>query len=990
MFGGAGNAFSRQALRDAALRTKPAGQNVTAEDRQQWKQATVAFLKRARVDDEEESKAKAQKLFHTIERKAAYDHTVAMDTYLQSLGFDGWRSFVPKAGDDELPADQLHTIVTIEDQGSDVQSSLWHRIFQLQTRELHIDDPWHLIWNCVKGCATDSGLMPAIWMTSIAHNLAFGCYNGGKWYQEICESALELHAISDSQDVVFRRLLPKICKEQGIEYDASEEQATEVWQTLFECHFLKAKGPRTAPCRFFSWVQSHTKWRKEWTQRLVFLSVIGIYEGWLREADGANLVDTAMSAAVAQNAEERGEVDNTPVLKSKLDTQKLRDKCKNSVHLATKIHMDETWQFKSNVLLYAAEPLYEWYRQGTMSCRSRAASAEFFQGICTGRSWLSQLLDITNVHRDMQEMDRMGFIIEELASDVRFRAMQVDNAWVIEQDEKAATLGKVVTNMVKKRVLNLMGYMFAPPWCFALLLDAAHRVPTLQRLKLIDEAWAAVKDLKTAFWKRFRDRSCMKFQLTIDVMQRLRAAQFERVPPDLERLLARLFQNFTSTKVTEDYFQRCADRSTDRNDGIMSNASIWAQALEKKVLEELYHYKEVSADDIDDEKCTKNTLPKNVYVPNYKNASMQAEFQTLPGRGRPSWPTYAPASQPLFSEQLGLMLHLQKIGQLRDGTARSWRSALLQPGMLVRHKPSKEWCFVVAAQTCCALLLLAKSGKVGKSTFWKYDPGLSASSFRWLPVLWFTEWEVMPTKQVSPLHIFIENGRRLPATWPETNIMQCGTPQPLLNYAAKHGFFNLTAAFVRRICKDENEVEVHTDTSDAQILVTGVSSTLKCTAQEATEVLESRVPTQEGLSALEILTTKEAEECMTDKDSKELDEFVGTTQKRVEIGNDFAASLRDIRSTIRARKPKRKPVPFTSKSTYSREEVLALAPPSSNVLWDPFNGRWRLWYGPRRDFSISRSWGAAGDDEPCVRDILKAAWQRHEYLTGEPCHVTGL
>ena len=62
-------------------------------------------------------------------------------------------------------------------------------------------------------------------------------------------------------------------------------------------------------------------------------------------------------------------------------------------------------------------------------------------------------------------------------------------------------------------------------------------------------------------------------------MQRLRAAQFERVPPDLERLLARLFQNFTSTKVTEDYFQRCADRSTDRNDGIMSNASIWAQAL---------------------------------------------------------------------------------------------------------------------------------------------------------------------------------------------------------------------------------------------------------------------------------------------------------------------------------------------------------------------------------------------------------------------------
>lgn len=140
--------------------------------------------------------------------------------------------------------------------------------------------------------------------------------------------------------------------------------------------------------------------------------------------------------------------------------------------------------------------------------------------------------------------------------------------------------------------------------------------------------------------------------LVKDIMLRLRAVRFERVLADVRRLLERLFSNFTSTKVTEDYFQRCADKATDKNDNTMSNASVWSQAVEQHLLDQLYNYKEVSRDDVDEERCTTESIPASMYRPSYREASLPGEFKSLLGKGRPSWPTYDPANQVLLAEQL--------------------------------------------------------------------------------------------------------------------------------------------------------------------------------------------------------------------------------------------------------------------------------------------------------------------------------------------------
>ena len=69
------------------------------------------------------------------------------------------------------------------------------------------------------------------------------------------------------------------------------------------------------------------------------------------------------------------------------------------------------------------------------------------------------------------------------------------------------------------------------------------------------------------------------------------------------------------------------------------------------------------------------------------------------------------------------------------------------------------------------------------------------------------------------------------------------------------------------------------------------------------------------------------------------------------------------------------------------QDVQHFAPPGAKVFRDPFNGRWRLWLGKgptlQRRWSTSKSWGSTGDETLCVKDILRAGWQRFMMMHGD-------
>ena len=75
----------------------------------------------------------------------------------------------------------------------------------------------------------------------------------------------------------------------------------------------------------------------------------------------------------------------------------------------------------------------------------------------------------------------------------------------------------------------------------------------------------------------------------------------------------------------------------------------------------------------------------------------------------------------------------------------------------------------------------------------------------------FKQWEAVPTRFVSPAHLFVSGGQ-LPADWPASMLFQTGPFKPLLRHAAECAYFGLNKFFVKRLLKDQYKKEpVHGD-----------------------------------------------------------------------------------------------------------------------------------------------------------------------------------
>ena len=179
-------------------------------------------------------------------------------------------------------------------------------------------------------------------------------------------------------------------------------------------------------------------------------------------------------------------------------------------------------------------------------------------------------------------------------------------------------------------------------------------------------------------------------------------------------------------------------------------------------------------------------------------------------------------------------------------------------------------------------------------------------------------------------------------------------------------------------------------------LVLAVSKALGISESKAAGIVETRLTEcKEGGEEAAILGSSEALESLDKADEEVVQKFVADFHAEQNNYDDIVEFVRSMRKDI---KKKRKPVAFPAPSTqWSPAQVLELAPQNSNCkcIKDPFNGRWRLWYGPvhkatKRQWSVSRSWGLNGTDHDCVQHILSEVWKLHTRLSGEPCFLTGL
>lgn len=998
---GLAHSTTPQALQDSRHRAAAPGEDITLAEMEEWRSLSAKFVSGGMVavqcHDEEEDEGSPQNKVVKIFRVASYHHLVAMHNQLHQLVPGGLSRFMPQLGDDQKPLTQRSWLVSNEDHGPDCECTKWFRLFALKTRELEYGDPWHEFWNDFLNAAKHTGYFSTMLTTALAHNVSFGPFQGCAWWQEILEGAKDYMGMADSSDPLFMFMAEGILKSRGESLECNDEQLPDLFRSLKGELFLRAKGPRTATGRWLSWMVSHYWWRQQWHSRGLFLLFLGLQLGYVTSsADGAALQGLAGSADAHGK-----DVEKKSLAQNKSEMQRLRDGAKNTLHLACNIHCHKDTFEKAEQLFFVSTPLSSWYAEQRRLLRSREACFDYLVSYANGESHLERVREISMLFADLGSLSSMGFEVDSLASNSHFKKLTQDHPFVAMQNEKMQQVARLSTELVKRRFLTLARHSHAYPKKFVLLLhaDPAVRNHALESAELMWKAWEAACASRLPTWRRLCRKSCMHLTACQDMFKALTGTDFKSVPEDLYQVLRDCASNFGSTGVTEDAFQRVGDRARDRPDKLVTATDAWHVPVVKEVLSSLYKYREVHTSAADIEKAAKkeNPLPKEVNTPACRDCPK--EFANIKGtKMSTDWPSFTSWSSCAQAEELEFMKFMFAHGCM-DKVGSSWRTGVLHAGLVVSHKVLKAGKFFMALGcfNVAAALWPVEKVLVGKSWVWTLARLSSAADIWWAPVLDFGDWLVIETAAASPAQMFVAGGCKFPGAWPDGFALQTSTdPAPLLPTAARNGFWDLKAGFIMKLIKEELGEEQAQGESFPSMLLRAIQLVLECSSAEAAQILEQRVQAVEAIQLHDILESEEAQDCLDENDKKVVKSMGKQQQSALTLAVELQKTIRHARSSgaAPATKRARKGVQYPSKKDWKQEDVQRLAPPKARIYKDNFNGCWRLWYGNHahglRRWSTSKSWGLGGQDDPCVRYILKEGWLMHTALTGEKCPLEGL
>ena len=191
------------------------------------------------------------------------------------------------------------------------------------------------------------------------------------------------------------------------------------------------------------------------------------------------------------------------------------------------------------------------------------------------------------------------------------------------------------------------------------------------------------------------------------------------------------------------------------------------------VLSQTHKFPEVDPQDVPLDTPLRK-LPRSTFQPSY--AAAPSVFRDIVGPRTPAWPTFDASSWPVQHEEVETLLYLER-ESFPDGLAEMWRTQILRPGLLVRHRRG-DWFFCFGRVLSAAVLWPAVSEKIRFVTLFGLDlrESLRLSDIRLLPVCDFEEWQCQPVRPVSPLHVSLLLKGRAP-TKPTRWFLRSGTPE---------------------------------------------------------------------------------------------------------------------------------------------------------------------------------------------------------------------
>jgi hypothetical protein len=334
---------------------------------------------------------------------------------------------------------------------------------------------------------------------------------------------------------------------------------------------------------------------------------------------------------------------------------------------------------------------------------------------------------------------------------------------------------------------------------------------------------------------------------------------------------------------------------------------------------------------------------------------------------------------------------LHKVGFLSSG--KIWRSVLLRQGLVFRRKGEDGWYISLGAfglHSCVAWP--AVHTEVASNRSWGFKKIASAFDLKVVCVFDCDEYEVVPTVWASPANftavlggaVHLNNVRYYP-------LLQTAKALPLLEYAARQGFWDLKDEIVRKVASELCGKPPDRGASRIEVVVSCVKHVLKVKDAEVGDILEPWVGL--GLSAEDeaLLASEGAKLLICDSDRKVLEDMVSEASSCRGIAEQEALKIRELRGRKYKR---RKPLEIPLDITVDVETLKGYAPPDSRLYRDMFNCCWRVWVGlakpPQPRWSASSSWGFQKTDRECALEVLRRAWDRHTAMTGEPCPWSNL
>lgn len=614
--------------------------------------------------------------------------------------------------------------------------------------------------------------------------------------------------------------------------------------------------------------------------------------------------------------------------------------------------------------------------------------------MATGKGHLSAVRAVFAFVASPAQMMECGFLVEELCSP-KYKGYELDSGIVGSQNELAEKLHRLQTELAAQRMGSLARVWSQPPMSFAALLGPPRmRDWCLAKLRDLWTAFKEAKKLDTPFWQQLVKRSPFQWEVNKLVMLELERKNWV-LDPSLQSALTRIFSDFGSTCPVETSFQKTRRCESERPDKHLTGLQCWMKPVFADVLQKDFSFHSVSMESVPEQPSkTKARIPRAFFKSSAKRQSVPC--RSLVGKGRTPHPSFSAGSSRVLAEEMELLHFLHTRG-LMARAALSWRSKIMQPGMLVYNRAlKKDKVFMsFGAYSCCACLWPAKrvvTEKPNSVATYVLEAIETVDELLWAPVLEFKDWTVLECPPVSPMHFFLKNGRKPITTWPQSFRVQVeDRPQPLLRVAAKRAFWRLPAEFIDRLIADEYALELPPKTTFPRRLLAVIEAVLECTPLEATNILEQRCTAADLVeNCAEIMESEEVQNMMNKDDLKDHQKDVENQVKFAEKCAFFAEEIKNRRQEL-GHEPSRtrKMVRFLGDRSCTEEAANKLCPPGYYIRRIPEDARWRI-FSRIGKWTNSHAWGPTNAERTCVAACLREAWKRCESLNGPKCHIENL